>query len=302
MAEGIQEPHSPGPLRRLSGHTGKLIYGSLVGALVALGIAWLVGAFKSHAPPEADQVRKIELTEHRLRDGKLQSAQSTALHGDGTRSWVFVFLEHDALYRLVIYDIDHKRLREQIVLTSRSRQPAVPSTIRRKALRNGWLQLHGAHIVFERPVPERIQNDSRMLLVPVTAITPEPRNPADGFRQTVFAVFWSPDQGDYVVHRLDRGPGRWTLRPSDLQLELRQGHGFRTLPTATKIKIDTRSRRVFAVVGFTVIQVHAFGFPTGPSDLEECPVYAAPQPPAPIGLPSKLSQFERKLSAGCPRT
>ena len=283
-----------------------------IATVIAL-IAALVWHYFPRGPsPVPEQVRAIERTEHETRGGSLYSAQSIGLHGDGTRSWVFVFAE-GTLSRLVIYDIEHGRLRERFVLTSRVQPPTPPAAVslngtpyrrlspsRKRLARRYWLLLHTPKVGFDKPSAPRIADGSRMLLVPTIAGTAGTTPTSlDFLRQTVVPVFWLADRGEYVVGRLLPNSRRWTVpEPHDLRLELRPGAGFQALPTANVVMIDNRARLIFMIVGGYIVQVHAFGFPRGPDDLEECPVLW--QGDAPIGTAPKLPRLERELSRGCP--
>jgi hypothetical protein len=292
------------------GWTGIGVILALVVALVP--IVWRYGPFKGSGGPSPvpDQVRQIERTEHKTRGGFLQNVQSVELHGDGTRSWVFVFGE-GKWSRLVIYDVEHGRLREGIVLTSRVRPLTAPAEVsfngipyrrlspsRKREARKDWLLLHTPTVSFDKPSALQIADGSRMLLIPTIAFTASETG-ANLMRQTVVAVFWAADRGEYVVGYLFPDFRRWTVpRPSDLRLELRPGSGFHALPVATEVTIDSRARLVFAIVGAYIVQVHAFQFPRGPEDLEECPVLW--RGAAPIGPRTKLRQLEHELVRGCP--
>jgi hypothetical protein len=283
-------------------------------AAVILGLATLLltlhpwGSHKS--PPVAVQVSAIERTEHETRDGSLQSVQPLALHGDGTQSWVFVFAERST-WRLFIYDNDDGRLRKGIEVTNRFRARPIPANFRfegvpyrnlspakKRLARQGWFGLYTPHPMFDTPSAIKIADGTSVLLVPTSALTPEPLGP-NSVRATLVAVFWSADQGRYILHRLDPVRERWTVHvPTPLRLQLQPGAGFQTLPTATEVTIDKRAHVVFATVGYVLLQVHAFRLPLSPDDLEECP--AIWQGAAPIGVKKDVPRLERELSAGCP--
>jgi hypothetical protein len=256
-------------------------------------------------------VRAIERAEHKARDGSLQNLQTNLpLHGDGTRSWVFEFVEH-GVWRLVIYDKENERLRKGIEITNRMQPPKVPadfpynktrysqlSPAQQRKARKEWLLLYSPHPMFEKPVALPIADGSQVLLVPVSALKVAPLN-EDTLRSTLVAVFWSADRDEYVLHRLSPVLDRWTVpMPTPLRLELQPAAGFETLPTTTEVRIDKAARLVFAFIGGDLMQVHAFRLPLSPDDLEECP--ALWQGAAPIGPRSKLAQLERPLTRGCP--
>lgn len=296
-----------------------LTLGALVSTLVGLGVAWILGAFgSSPPPPPAEQVRAIEKAERASRQGVVQNVQTNLpLHGDGTRSWVFEFAEK-ATGRLVIYDNQGGRLKEQFEVTNRPKLRPLPADFtyegvpyrrlspagKRKA-QTAWRRLYNPNVVFDRPVTVPINDGSRALLVSMTATT-GPVMDRNTFRATLIAVFWSADDQAYVVHSLYALRQRWTLPgPSDLRLELRPGAGFRGLPTATDVSIDARAGLVYATVGGGLatlgkgpVQVHVFRLPLSPDDLEECPVLW--QGAAPIGTEQEVPRMERDLSAGCP--
>jgi hypothetical protein len=310
----VEQSSSParGLIHRTSRSLGALVAAAVVSTFVGLGIAWLLGAFSgSKPPPVPEQVRAIERTERALHDGSLQNLQrNLALHGDGTRSWVFEFVEH-RVWRLVIYDRENDRLRKGIEITNRMSPPKVPadfaynktrysrlSSAQQRKARKEWLLLYSPHPTFETPVALPIADGSQVLLVPVSALKVAAVN-EDTLRSTLVAVFWSADQDEYVLHRLSPVLDRWTVpMPTPLRVELRPGTGFETLPTATEVRIDKAARLVFAFIGGDLVQVHAFRLPLSPDDLEECP--ALWQGAAPIGPRSKLAQLEQPLVSGCP--
>jgi hypothetical protein len=285
-------------------------YWTGIGVLVTV-VALLVPVLRNRGPsPVPDQVGAIERAEVETRHGSLQNAQSAELHGDGTRSWVFEFGE-GRWSRLAIYDIERGRLRKRLVLTSRAQALSAPrevsfngipyrrlSPARRRLARSSWVKLHTPIVSFDKPSALQIADGSRMLLVPTIAITATGTRPADSWRATVVPVFWSADRGEYVVGRLLPDLRRWTGTLSDLRLELRPGEGFRVLRgVANQVTIDKRAHVVFAIVGLDIVQVHAFRFPTGPDDLEECPVLW--RGPAPLAPRKYLPRLEHELSRGC---
>jgi hypothetical protein len=276
----------------------------LASAGLVLGYLALRGPAK--VVPVPDQIRAIERAER----GSLQNAQSVELHGDGTRSWVFEFGE-GRWSKLVIYDIEHGRLRKRLVLTSRAPALTAPREVplngvpyrrltpaRKRFARSAWVKLHTPTVSFDKPSALQIADGSQMLLVPTIAMTAEAARPADSWRETVVPVFWSADRGEYVVRRLLPDLRRWTGTLSDLRLELRPGEGFRVLPgVASEVTIDKRAHVVFAIVGADIVQVHAFRFPRNPDDLEECPVLW--RGPAPLAPRKYLPRLEHELSRGC---
>jgi hypothetical protein len=316
---------SPAPsssrLRRGAAGHAKFVYWTLLGAVVLALFGFGYRAmFKSDTPTMTEQVRAIERKERETRKGSLQNVETNlTLHGDGTRSWVFEFAE-PRTWRLVIYDAEQGRLRKAIEVTNRIRLRPKPmnytyqgvsyrrlSQSKKRSAQVAWLRLYNPQVILEKPSTLLVDDGSRVLLVPVTAFT-GPQVDLNTFRSTLVAVFWSANDNQYVVHGLYALNERWTIPgPKPLQLELRPGAGFRSLPTSTDLRIDVVARLVFAIVGggpatlgARPVQVHAFRLPLSADDLEECP--ALWPGAAPIGKQADISKLERGLSEGCPHT